>query len=103
LFVPFFLYRVASLVLTLSFGVCLPFTSLTFVITRSCLDAYLKSAFWNLPFSISTREWCSTHYALGRILFLVAYNAFFNSILYCAHAPIMHILFFSSSFNNLIE
>jgi hypothetical protein len=39
LFVPF---RVASLVLTLSFGVLLPFTSLTFVITGSFHDAYCR-------------------------------------------------------------
>jgi hypothetical protein len=55
------------------------------------------------PFSVSTREWCSTHYALGRTLFLVAYNDCYNSILYCARAPILHILFFSLSFNNLRE
>jgi hypothetical protein len=49
LFVPFFLCRVASLVLTLSFGVLLPFTSLTFVISRSYHDVILC-----LPFVISS-------------------------------------------------
>jgi hypothetical protein len=29
----------------------------------------LSLPFKNLLFSISTREWCSTHYAVGRILF----------------------------------
>jgi hypothetical protein len=32
---------------------------------------------------------------------LVAYNAGFNSILYGARAPILHVLFFFSSFDNL--
>jgi hypothetical protein len=45
LFVPFSLYRIANIVLTLSLGVLLPFTSLTFVITRSFHDAYLMPTF----------------------------------------------------------
>jgi hypothetical protein len=37
-------------------------------------------------FSFPFQEWCSTHYALGRILSLVNYHPCFSSILYCAHA-----------------
>jgi hypothetical protein len=44
-----------------------------------------------------------TYPALGCILSLVDYNPYLNSILYCARAPILHVLFFSSSFNNLRE
>jgi hypothetical protein len=76
---------------------------LTLVITRSWLDISLRSAFGNPPFSISTWECCPTHYALGRILLLVAYNACFNSIPYCTRVPILHVLFFSLSFDNLRE
>jgi hypothetical protein len=62
LFVPFFLYRVASLVLTLPFGVFLPFTSLTFVISRSFHAwCYLMPSFWNIIFSISIWKWCFTY------------------------------------------
>jgi hypothetical protein len=40
-----FLCRIASLVLTRSFGVLLPVTSFTFVIIRSFHDAYLMPTF----------------------------------------------------------
>jgi hypothetical protein len=40
-----FLYHIASLVLTLSFGVLLPFTSVAFVISRDFHDAYLMPTF----------------------------------------------------------
>jgi hypothetical protein len=92
-----------SLFLCLVASLSFFYITVTFVITGSWLDAYLRSAFWNLLYSISTREWCSTHYACGRILFLVTYNVCFNSILYCARAPTLHVLFFSSSFDNLRE
>jgi hypothetical protein len=42
-----------------------------------------------------------TYHALGCIFSLVDYNPCLNSILYCARVPILHVLFFSSSFDNL--
>ena len=42
-----------------------------------------------------------TYPALGCIFSLIDYNPCLNSILYCACIPILHILFFSSSFDDL--
>jgi hypothetical protein len=65
-----FLYRVASLVLSRSFGVLFPVTSCTFVITRSFHDAYLMPTFWIIIFPISIWEWCFIYPDLGCILSL---------------------------------
>jgi hypothetical protein len=65
-----FLCRVASLVLTRSFGVILPVTSSTFVITRSFHNAYLMPTFWIIIFPISIWEWCFTYPDFGCILSL---------------------------------
>src|SRR5688572_1963701 len=85
LFIPFFLYRIASLVLTLSFGVLLPFTSLTFVISRSFHDvtyAYLLNYHLfhldlRMVFYLS-RPWLHS--------LSIDSNPCFSSILYYAHA-----------------
>jgi hypothetical protein len=65
-----FLYHVASLVLTRSFGVLLSVTSFTFVITRSSHDDYPMPTIWNIIFPISIWEWCFTYPDLGCILSL---------------------------------
>jgi hypothetical protein len=86
----------------LNFVICCAFVCypLTFVISRSFHDAYLMPALWNIIFPILIWEWCLPTPPL------VAFSPLsicFSSILYCAHAPILHVLFFSSYFDGLKE
>src|SRR5699024_4103451 len=83
LYVPFFLCRVASLILTLSFGVFLPFTSLTFVISRSFHDVILC-----LPFEISSFPSRFENGVLP-ILTLVAFSSLSATIIALALSFIM--------------
>jgi hypothetical protein len=86
LFVSFHFVALQScLTLTSSLVELLVDIILTFVICRSCLDTYLRSACWNPHFSISIREWCFTYLILGNILFFVACKPWHTSILYFAY------------------
>jgi hypothetical protein len=75
----------SCLTLTSSFVELLFDIVLTFVIYRSCLDTYLRSACWNPLFSISMWERCFTYLTLGYILFFTACKLRRNSILCCTH------------------